>query len=346
MARPDTYSKEEIEFIRDNYSTKSWEYLLDGINKISSVPRTKQNIISKAYHIGVNRDGMAYGHFTKEEDALITEVYNNSEDRMLTKNIMALINTKLCNRTYRSVQVRACKLGLCTVERWSAEEVQYVINNYYTMPVKDIRAYIGRSPNAVYLMTKKLGLYDAPMCRYSEESIKFIRDNYETMTDAELGVKLHRAPQSIKECRRKLKLYRRDMSGVTHYRYIDEYIRRHNADWKKRSAKACGYRCMLTNEAFDDIHHLYAENLILKDALDKLSISTDLDINTMDEDMKEMILYEFLLEQEKHPLGICLTGELHRMFHCKYGYGYNVPEQFYEFAKLFPQNRLCLDSIN
>ena len=196
-----------------------------------------------------------------------------------------------------------------------------------------------RAKSAIHCRIKQLGLSGAPMYKYSEDDIEFIKENYENMSDEEIGEYLHRAPASIKECRRKHGLYRRDPNGPTNYIDILRFIQAHNSDWKKRSMAECGYKCVISGEHFDDIHHLYAKNLILEQALAKEGIKMPENINDCSDENKEKILNAFFKEHENYPLGVCLNKKYHKMFHAMYGFGGNTPEQFRDFCqKISPES--------
>lgn len=340
MARPDTYTKEEEEFIINNYPSMPWDELMAGINNIGGIIRGKQNIIVKANRLGVKRGDVRCSKYTEEEDTLLREVFENSTEHELGKNLKVLKDTKMPYRTIGSLQTRAAHLGLHIRDSWSDEEKQFIIDNYLTMATGDMAEHLGRTSNAVYLMVKKLGLSGAPNYKYTPKEINFITENYTSMSDIEMGNILHRSSFSIKNLRNSMGMHHRDPDAATHYANIMRYIDRYNADWKKRSMESCGYKCVLTNDKFDEVHHLYAKNLIIDTVLTRMGISRDIDINNCDEEFKRKVLDEFYKEQDKHPLGVCLAKDVHHSFHVLYGFGGNTPEQFYEFAKRYPQNRL------
>lgn len=97
--------------------------------------------------------------------------------------------------------------------------------------------------------------------------------------------------------------------------------------------KNCNYKCVITGERFDDIHHLYGLNLILNEALDELGIDVKTDINDYTQEELDNILFTFRKIQSKYPLGICLTKEIHKKFHEIYGFGNNTEAQWNEFKK-------------
>jgi len=109
------------------------------------------------------------------------------------------------------------------------------------------------------------------------------------------------------------------------------YLRDFLKDWKINSMKMCNYKCVITGDAFDIIHHLYSYNKILKETLDEVNIpiySTIAEYTTEELDLLKTAIYNKHCE---YPLGVCLTEELHKLFHNIYGKGDNTPEQFEEF---------------
>ena len=341
MARHNTFTQEEENFLIENYSSMAWDELIDGISRIGNRPRKKQTIISKASHLGLRRSSARNGTITDEEGRLIETVYNSSSEYDLVDNLNTLIASKMPYRTLRSVRTWASKHGLHVRERWTDCDIDFILDNYYTMFTEDIAKALNRTPIAIYNMVRKLGLKGAPRSLYSKEDIEFVRDNYLQMSDEEIGKVLHRAGQSIKELRRKYQIYRRDPCAETNYIDIIRFVQAHNSDWKKRSMEACHYKCVLTGGEFNDIHHLYAKNMIVNNVLDKLGLPYDLNINTCEEKTRDLFLQTFLEEQDKYPLGVCLDGKLHKGFHVLYGFGDNTPEQFYEYAAMFPQNSVA-----
>lgn len=112
---------------------------------------------------------------------------------------------------------------------------------------------------------------------------------------------------------------------------IHNYLRGHIGQWKKDSMINSGYKCVVTGERFDDIHHLYSFNLIVDDVLKKLNIPMYNSVSDYTDEQIDDMISHIKLQHDIHPLGICLTSEIHTLFHNEYGYGNNTPEQFEEF---------------
>ena len=104
-------------------------------------------------------------------------------------------------------------------------------------------------------------------------------------------------------------------------------------EWKKQSMEACGYKCVLTGKPFDDIHHKYSFNLILKETLNTIEIDDRESIDDYSDDELKYILETFRSIQNKYPLGVCLYRDVHKLFHKIYGYGNNTIEQWDEFEQ-------------
>jgi len=337
MAIHGKYSEAELNFLIQNYPTMEWDELISGLAKISGHKRSKASILAKASKLKIPR--LIYGNYSEHEDNLIRQVYASSVETTLLKNLQKLVDDEMPHRTLKAVISRANTLKLKLRQEWTEDEIAFLKNNYHKLTIKQLANELPkRSKTAIYNKMIKLNLLDAPTFAYSEQDIAFIKDNYANMSDEEIGKILHRSANGIKECRRKYGIYRQDPNQGTNYKCILRFVQAHNSDWKKRSMKACNYRCIITGEIFDDIHHLYSKNMILNAALDRLGIPYDLDINTCSDETKEKILKEFLIEQDKYPLGVCLKANLHHRFHAKYGFGYNTPEQFEEYVKAITQS--------
>lgn len=101
----------------------------------------------------------------------------------------------------------------------------------------------------------------------------------------------------------------------------------------------CEYKCFLTGNRFDDIHHIHGLNLILNETLMELNIKFKQSMDDYTEKELKDILELFRENQSKYPLGVCLFKNVHTLFHNKYGYGNNTQEQWNEFVLDFKQGR-------
>ena len=116
--------------------------------------------------------------------------------------------------------------------------------------------------------------------------------------------------------------------GLTEF---TSYVHHQIIDWKKASMLACNYKCVITGERFEDIHHLYSFNLIVKEAISNLGLNTGKKIGDYSEEVLFSIIEEIKKLHKEYPLGVCLTKNIHKLFHNLYGIGDTTPEQFYEF---------------
>lgn len=119
--------------------------------------------------------------------------------------------------------------------------------------------------------------------------------------------------------------------GVTS---ITTYLR-NNAleEWKEASKINSDYKCVITGENFDVIHHVYAFNLIVQEIFEELDL--EIKQKASDYTIEELDLISNKCKElhHKYPLGVCLTNKVHNELHKIYGRGNNTPEQFEEFRK-------------
>ena len=232
--------------------------------------------------------------------------------------------------------------------RWTGDEIEKFVAMYPTAPLDVLEKEFGLKKSSLNSAAHRYGVKrnrqfvkadsDIYHNLYTQYELDFIRNNYKTMTDEEIAIAIGRSRGSVKNHRNEMGLFRR-INKNTAYENTSIYIRRHNVEWKKKSMQYCNFKCILSGDRFDEIHHLVSLNTILKSTYDKLHIDSELfDINTISENEKQIFLNEFYTEQDKYPLGVCLRKDIHAQFHNAYKYGDNTPEQFYKFAKEFYPN--------
>ncbi len=118
--------------------------------------------------------------------------------------------------------------------------------------------------------------------------------------------------------------------GVT---LLHKYLRLSAKQWKKDSIIACGHKCVITGEPFDDVHHLYGFDIICKETMNRCGLPIYQDIGKYTQDELKLIDDTCKQIHDEHGLGICLKKDIHDLFHSEFGYGGNIPEQFEKFLK-------------
>lgn len=118
-------------------------------------------------------------------------------------------------------------------------------------------------------------------------------------------------------------------------REIYDLLRDNLDQWKKDSMESCDYKCVITGNRFDDIHHLYNFNKIVKETLITLGFNEDISLSLLTEKDISLIKGTSLELHYKYGLGVCLTKEIHKLFHLRYGNIDNNKSQFEEFKSLY-----------
>lgn len=112
------------------------------------------------------------------------------------------------------------------------------------------------------------------------------------------------------------------------------YLRSKITEWKKLSMENSNFKCVITGESFDAIHHLFPFHKIVDLALKELKTSKKEQINEYSIEELTLIENKIIDEHYRYPLGVCLTDSVHKEFHSKYGQINFSPEDFQEFFYL------------
>lgn len=126
---------------------------------------------------------------------------------------------------------------------------------------------------------------------------------------------------------------------------LSKFIRDCLKQWKIDSMKYCNYKCVITGKKFNVIHHLYSLNTIIQDAIEILNFELKPTIGEYSEVELAELSNKVIEIHYKYPLGVCLTKEIHYLFHKLYLTGNNTPEQFNEFKSKIESGEIELDKV-
>ena len=305
-------TKKDMEFIKDKYSNGNLEEIFAQYPKL-----TKPNLLRL---MSQNKAKSNFKWSQKEIDLLINHFGIVS---------MQELCNMLPNRNYKSIHTKAANLGLTKPRIWSANEEKVLYDNYSSMRVADICDLLpNRTKDAIIIHAEKLGLKN--LVDYKNEQYQILVENWNEYTDEELAKMIGCSKRAVRANRVKYGLfknnYERDCCS-----HLSAYIRDNNNEWKMDSIKNCGYKCVVSNKRFDDIHHIHGFNLIFAEMIETIPFEINKNFEAFTEKELDCILSEFKRIQSQYPLGVCLSKDVHMEFHRQYGYGNNTEKQWNEF---------------
>ena len=267
--------------------------------------------------------------WTKEEEKKLREVYNMYD--------MDTIKKMFPN--HKAIMSKAHKLGINRKKYWQAHKSELVKrqlqqSEQVNIPKRTLSKQDKslRHDDITYPKPKNPNR-KARLDWYTQEDMEFIVNNYMSMTDEEMGKCLKRSAKSVQAKRLQLGIKRQ---GTASYVSLQDFVRANNYKWKLKSMQNCHYKCVLSGDRFDEIHHIVGLNVILNIAL--CALGYDLNDQNIynasyysDDELKQL-LYEFRKIQSTYPLGVCLRKDIHDNFHKHYGYGNNTIQQWEQFV--------------
>lgn len=129
-------------------------------------------------------------------------------------------------------------------------------------------------------------------------------------------------------------------------------LRSDTKDWFNESMEFCGYKCVITNGEFDNVHHTTA----FRDIVDQVFKLTEIEVRQKVCDYEEDEFKELRSTlKDLHSIygyGACINKDVHKLFHDNYGYTNFSPFDFLdfiyridigEFDEWFEENNLKID---
>lgn len=120
--------------------------------------------------------------------------------------------------------------------------------------------------------------------------------------------------------------------GITN---LYQFLRENIADWKNNSMETCQYKCVITGKEFDNIHHLIPFKDIVYEAMETLNLEVKQNIEDYSEDIRELLINEIQQLHIKYGHGVCLSKEIHKLFHDTYNYTNFTKDDFISFVKRY-----------
>ena len=315
------YTKDDEIFLIDHYKIGDWNSIFKRFPTA-----TKQNVRSKMSKLGVKYDPKNY--WTHEELRYLKEHYYTDS---LNDIMIALEN----RHTKDAIQSKAYKyFGFSKDDDWTSEEEDILRSNYSLIPIENICKLIpNRSKNAIMTKAKNLGIKSlfSLQVHWSNAEIEYLSNNWTILSDEEISNNLHKTLSSVMGKRIQLGL-KRIGNDPKNYGDLNKYLRGQIWEWKSESMKSCNYECVFTGSKYFQIHHLFCFGNIIKNVfLNNANIIEYKDFAEYSTDELNVITKLFIEEQNKHPLGVCIRKDIHKLYHHLYGKYNNTPEQWEHF---------------
>lgn len=124
-----------------------------------------------------------------------------------------------------------------------------------------------------------------------------------------------------------------------------QYLRENIREWQDYSLKICDYRCEITGEPFEVIHHKYPFYKILEETFKELNIVFQEFIDYYSEDQLIMIKDKCLEIHFKYGAGACMTNKCHKELHSLFGNNITI-EHYEQFIYSKKNNLSNISELN
>jgi hypothetical protein len=122
------------------------------------------------------------------------------------------------------------------------------------------------------------------------------------------------------------------------------YLRNTLSNWRNASIDSCNNKCVVTGLDFDDVHHLYSFGKIVEEIIEELKYPIYKEVKKYNYDELTLLKDKCLEKHYKYGLGVCVTKEIHTLFHSTYGLYNNTKEQFLDFTYKYKNGEFNITS--
>lgn len=262
---------------------------------------------------------------------ILRQYYNKIENKEIQKMLSK-------NWSITAIRAKSQILGLGSDRKWSKQEEKILIENY---PIKSINEVLDLLPNrtiaSILHKAREYGIMSKFWNdrKYTDKDLEFLKSNYLNMTDKELALQVsgNHSPDAIHQKLCLMGLYRPYEIKKDGYINLNRFVRERLTMWKKEVREYCNYTCCLSGSRSNIVvHHCRGFNLLFDETMDILNFP--MKENFTDYSDEELLLFvdKFLEIQDYYNAYVCITEDIHKLFHKEYEYGDNTEEQWEEFV--------------
>lgn len=238
----------------------------------------------------------------------------------------------------KAIRAKSQILGLGKDRKWSKDEIELFKEVYPTKPLNEVlKLFPERTETSLFKQGQLLGItskfYNDRI--YTDEELNFYINNYLTMSDRELYEKFNRhTPYAIHQKLYNLGCTRPYEIKKDGYTSLTRFVRERLSMWKKDVREYYNYTCCLTGSHSNIvIHHCRGFSLLFDETVEILNF--EIKDNFSDYTDEELLKFvdKFMEIQDYYNSYVCISEDVHKLFHRIYGYGDNTEEQWNEFVK-------------
>lgn len=302
--------------------------------------RIKSEVIKNKHHYCSNACRYESIRWNVYDISILRDNYR----KIKTSEIQKMLSK---NYSIKAIQRKAKDFGFAKSRLWSENEEQIVLDNYEKITLNELSNLLpDRTIPSIMHKAREFNLLSHFYKNnvYSPDEIKFLKDNYLNMSNYELSQKINRTENAIAQKLRHLELYRPNEIKKDGYKNLINFMRARLYVWKNEVRKESNYTCCLSGKHSNIIvHHCRSFNLLFDEVIEILNFPEHKNFEEYSDD--ELLLFSktFLDLQEYYNAYVCITEDIHKLFHREYGYGDNTEEQWKEFVNKYKNN--CYKNI-
>lgn len=267
------------------------------------------------------------------------DILRNNYRKTKTSDIQKMLSKEYSIKAIRS---RAKDFGFAKSRLWSKEEEKILLDNYAHVPLNEIIVLLpNRTLPSILGKARKLNLLNYFYINniYNADEIQFLKDNYLNMTNYEIAQKLNRTESGVEQKLYHLSLFRPTEIKKDGYKKLSIFMRSRLYLWREEVRKSNNYTCCISGKKSNIIvHHCRSFNLLFDETMEILNFP-EYDIFEQYNDEQLLIFVKTFLDlQEYYHAYVCITEEIHKLFHKEYGYGDNTEDQWEEFVIKYKNN--------